>query len=52
MKSMKEFEEIANEHFVEQAESHADFYIQSAQKACKMIPEASESDEGQGESDE
>jgi len=40
MESMKEFEELANEHIVDQMDSCVDFYFQSAQMACDMIPEA------------
>ena len=45
MKSMKEWEEMLNEYFVEQTDSWTDFYIQSARKACGMLPEGPDESE-------
>ena len=43
-KTMKEWEEMANEYFVEQADLWTDFFIKSQEKACAQIPEATEED--------
>ena len=40
MKSIKEFEEMANQHFVEQTDSCVDFFFETQQKAMDMIPDA------------
>ncbi len=38
--ALKEFEVLANDHIVEQADSCVDFFIQGQQKAITMIPDA------------
>lgn len=45
LKSFKEFEEIANDHFVEQSDSLADFVIKAQEQICDEIPDAVESTE-------
>jgi len=47
--SMKEWEDMANAHFKEQMDSLANFVIQSQEKACAQIPEATEAAEEKGE---
>ena len=42
MKAIKEFEEMANKFFVEQADSYLDFLFESEQKAMDMIAKASQ----------
>ena len=37
--ALKEFQEMANDHFVQQMDSRVDFIFQSQQKAVDMIPE-------------
>ena len=44
-KKMKEFQEMANEHFMEQADSMTDFFIKGQKKACEMFPQKKESGE-------
>ena len=44
-KEMKEWEKMANEHFKEQMDSLADFFIEGQEKACAQIPAAEESAE-------
>jgi hypothetical protein len=41
-KEMKEWEQMANDFFVEITDQWADFVIQSQEKACGKIPEAEE----------
>jgi hypothetical protein len=43
-KSMKEWEEMINDYFKEQAGSWTDFAIKSQEKACEQIPEKKEDD--------
>ena len=40
VKQLKAFEELANEHFVEQADSVIDFFIKSEQMTIEIVPEA------------
>ena len=42
-KSVKEFQKMANEHFIEQADAWTGFWIESQEKACAQIPDAEES---------
>ncbi len=44
-KTMKEWEKMANDFFVQQADSITDFAIKSQEKACAQIPEAPEKPE-------
>ena len=44
-KSMKEWENMANEHFKEQVDSWTEFFIQSQEKVCEQIPETEENAE-------
>ncbi len=44
-KQMKEWEQMANDYFKEQADTFADFAIKSQEKACEQIPEPEESAE-------
>ena len=37
--ALKEFQEMANDHFVQQMDSRVDFLFQTQQKAVDMIPE-------------
>ena len=39
-KAMKEFQKMANEYFVAQNDSWADFWIECQEKACAQIPDA------------
>ena len=39
-KAMKEWEEMVNDYFKEQADLRADFAIKGQEKACEQIPEA------------
>ena len=43
MKRLKEFQEMANEHFVEQADSFADFMIKGQEQVYDMVSSAMES---------
>ena len=45
--TLKEWEELAKDHFFEQADLFTDFFIDSQQKACEQIPDASENSEEQ-----
>ncbi|MBO7675842.1 MAG: hypothetical protein J6S63_12680 [Atopobiaceae bacterium] len=49
---LKDFEEIANAHFVEQANACTDFFIQGQQKACDIAGEVSENVKKQAEETE
>ena len=44
-KQMKEFQKMANEYFVAQTDTWADFWIECQEKACEQIPNAPESAE-------
>ncbi len=48
-KEMKEWEQMANDFFVEMADSWTDFIIQGQEKACSKIPEAEASAEAKGD---
>ena len=48
-KEMKEWEQMANEFFVQVADSVTDFAIKGQEKACAKIPEAEKSAEQKGE---
>ena len=57
MKKMREFQEMANEHFMEQANSIADFFIQGQEQVYDIVSSAmdkkdSESEEEQESSEE
>ena len=49
MEQLKEFQEMANEHLVEQADSAADFSIKGQEKLCAVI--CTETDGGKDEED-
>lgn len=51
-KSMKEFEAMANEHFITQMDNMTDFFLQSQEKACENLPEIKEKKEEQAEATE
>ena len=46
-KTVKEFQEMANEHFTEQASSAADFFFDAQQKAVDMVPDAPKAEEAE-----
>ena len=47
VETLKEFEEMANEHFVEQADSTVDFFFEAQQMALDMIPDPVEAAEAE-----
>ena len=46
-KTVKEFQEMANDHFIEQADSCADFFFDAQQKAVDMVPDAPKAEEAE-----
>ena len=52
MQSVKEFQEMTNNFFVDQADTKADFVVQSQQKAVEMIPQAPAAEEEAAEETE
>ena len=43
MKQVKEFQEMANKHFIEQADSAADFSVKGKEKLCDIVNKALDS---------
>ena len=51
MKWMRDFQEMANDHFVEQADSLVDFFIQGQEQVYDMVTSAKESGEAEEETE-